>query len=87
MTPFMLFAHGQVWQVDWIATLNRNLLLDIVHRQYFDHSLPFAILTGVLIVAAIGGLPGWPACRARPARPAACWWPAPRGSSFPPACS
>ena len=53
MTPFLLFAHGQVWQVDWIATLNRNLFLDVVHRQYFDHSVPFAILAGVIVVAAI----------------------------------
>ncbi len=65
MTPFLLFAHGQVWQVDWIATLNRNLFLDVVHRQYFDHSVPFAILAGVIIVAAIlmglarlAGVPG-----------------------------
>ena len=53
MTPFLLFAHGQVWQVNWIATLNRNLFLDVVHRQYFDHSVPFAILAGVIVVAAI----------------------------------
>jgi len=53
MTPFMLFAHGQVWQVGWISGLNRNLFLDVVHRQYFDHSVPFAILAGVTMAAAI----------------------------------
>ncbi|WP_086085308.1 MULTISPECIES: mannosyltransferase [Mycobacterium] len=53
MTPFVLFAHGQVWQVGWISGLNRNLFLDVVHRQYFDHSVAFAILAGVLVVAAI----------------------------------
>jgi mannosyltransferase len=62
MTPFMLFAHGQVWQVNWIATLNRNLFLDVVHRQYFDHSVPFAILAGVIVAAAavarLAGVPG-----------------------------
>lgn len=52
MTPFVLFAHRQVWQVGWISGLNRSLLLDVVHRQYFDHSVPFAILTGLVIVAA-----------------------------------
>lgn len=52
MTPFMLFAHKQVWQVGWINGLNRNLFLDVVHRQYFDHSVPFAILAGVLVLAA-----------------------------------
>ncbi|KAA8969724.1 hypothetical protein [Mycobacterium sp.] len=53
MTPFMVLAHRQVWQVKWISTLRRSLFLDVVHRQYFDHSVPFAILTGVLVVAAI----------------------------------
>ncbi|CAM4066441.1 putative membrane protein [Mycobacterium basiliense] len=52
MTPFVLFAHGQIWQVGWISGLNRNLLLDVMHRQYFDHSVPFAILAGVIVVAA-----------------------------------
>jgi mannosyltransferase len=62
MTPFVMFAHNQVFQVAWISGLNRNLILDVVHRQYFDHSVPFAILAGVLIVAAIAarlaGAPG-----------------------------
>ncbi|OBF21857.1 hypothetical protein A5725_13060 [Mycobacterium kubicae] len=53
MTPFALFAHGQVWQVGWIGGLTRNLFLDVVHRQYFDHSVPFAILAGVAVVAAV----------------------------------
>ncbi|MCV7260901.1 glycosyltransferase family 39 protein [Mycobacterium shimoidei] len=53
MTPFFVFAHQQVWQVGWISTLRRNLFLDVVHRQYFDHSVPFAILSGLTIVAAI----------------------------------
>lgn len=53
MTPFVLFAHGQVWQVGWISGLDRNLFLDVVHRQYFDHSVPFAILAGVVVGAAI----------------------------------
>ncbi|ORA80479.1 hypothetical protein K3U93_11265 [Mycobacterium malmoense] len=53
MTPFILFAHGQVWQVSWIGTLTRNVYLDVLHRQYFDHSVPFAILAGVIVVAAV----------------------------------
>lgn len=60
MTPFMLLAHKQVWQVGWINGLNRNLFLDVVHRQYFDHSVAFAISSGVLVLAAIGmRLAGW----------------------------
>jgi mannosyltransferase len=62
MAPFLLFAHGQAFQVAWIAGLHRNLFLDVVNRQYFDHSVPFAILAGVIVVAAIAvhlaGAPG-----------------------------
>ncbi len=77
MTPFLLFAHGQVWQVNWIGTLNRNLFLDVVHRQYFDHSIAFAILAGVIVVAAIvarlAGAPG-PAGGTRPLLLACAAW-------------
>ncbi|WP_186243008.1 mannosyltransferase [Mycobacterium simulans] len=53
ITPFVVFAHKQVWQVGWISGLTRNLFLDVVHRQYFDHSVPFAILAGVTVVTAV----------------------------------
>jgi mannosyltransferase len=53
MTPFLVFAHGQVWQVNWIFPVSWHYAFDIVLRQYFDHSVPFAILTAVLIVAAV----------------------------------
>ena len=52
MTPFMVFAHNQVWQVNWIYPVSWHYAFDIILRQYFDHSVPFAILTGVLIAAA-----------------------------------
>lgn len=53
MTPFLLFAHGQVFQVDWIRGLTRSVFLDVVHRQYFDYSVPFAVMTAVTVVAAL----------------------------------
>ncbi len=53
MTPFILFAHGQVFQVNWLFPVSWHYAFDITLRQYFDHSVPFAILTAVLIVAAI----------------------------------
>jgi mannosyltransferase len=53
MTPFMVFAHGQVGQVNWIYPVSWHYAFDIILRQYFDHSVPFAILTAVLIVAAV----------------------------------
>jgi mannosyltransferase len=53
MTPFIMFAHGQVFQVNWIFPVSWHYAFDIILRQYFDHSVPFAVLTGVLMVAAI----------------------------------
>jgi mannosyltransferase len=52
MTPFVVFAHGQVGQVNWIYPVSWHYAFDIILRQYFDHSVPFAVLTAVLIVAA-----------------------------------
>ncbi len=53
MTPFIVFAHNQVWQVNWIYPVSWHYAFDIILRQYFDHSVPFAVLTAVLIVAAV----------------------------------
>ncbi|MBV8788983.1 MAG: glycosyltransferase family 39 protein [Mycobacterium sp.] len=53
MTPYIVFAHGQVGQVNWIYPVSWHYAFDIVQRQYFDHSVAFAVLSGVLIVAAI----------------------------------
>lgn len=52
VTPFIVFAHGQVYQVNWLFPVSWHYAFDIILRQYFDHSVPFAILTGVLILAA-----------------------------------
>lgn len=62
MMPFILFAHHQVWQVNWIYPVSWHYAFDIILRQYFDHSVAFAIASGVLIVAAVAtrlaGVPG-----------------------------
>ncbi|ORA20646.1 glycosyltransferase family 39 protein [Mycobacterium arosiense] len=62
MTPFIVFAHKQVWQVNWIYPVSWHYAFDIILRQYFDHSVAFAIASAVLIVAAIAtrlaGVPG-----------------------------
>lgn len=52
VAPFLLFAHGQVFQVNWISPVSWHYAFDIVLRQYFDHSVPFAVLTAVLVVSA-----------------------------------
>ncbi|MGH3532007.1 MAG: glycosyltransferase family 39 protein [Mycobacterium sp.] len=53
MTPFMVFAHGQVFQVAWISPLDWHSVIDVAQHQYFDNSVPFALLAGVVIVVAI----------------------------------
>jgi mannosyltransferase len=53
MTPFMLFAHGQSFQVAWISRLKWHTILDVVQHQYFDNSVPFAILAALIFVAAL----------------------------------
>ena len=52
MTPFMLFAHGQVFQVAWISRLNWHNVIDVAQHQYFENSVPFGILAGLVIVGA-----------------------------------
>jgi mannosyltransferase len=52
MTPFMLFAHGQRFQVAWISRLNWHNAIDVVQHQFFDNSVPFPILAAVILVAA-----------------------------------
>jgi mannosyltransferase len=63
MTPFMLFAHGQSFQVAWISPVNWDNVIDVAQHQYFDNSdytfrppiwqVPFAILAAVIIFAAL----------------------------------
>lgn len=53
MMPFIVFAHGQVGQVNWIYPVSWHYAFDIILRQYFDHSVPFAVLTAVTVVAAV----------------------------------
>jgi mannosyltransferase len=53
MTPLMLFAHGQRIQVAWISRLNWHNVIDVLQHQYFDNSVPFAILVALIFVAAL----------------------------------
>jgi mannosyltransferase len=53
LTPFMVFAHGQIFQVGWISALNWHNVIDVTQHQYFDNSVPFAVLAGVVILVAI----------------------------------
>ena len=53
MTPFMLFAHGQRFQVAWISRLNWHNAIDVLQHQFFDNSVPFAILAAVILLVAL----------------------------------
>jgi mannosyltransferase len=53
LTPLMLFASGQSFQVAWIHSLTWNSLVDVSLHQYFDNSVPFALVTALIFVAAL----------------------------------
>ncbi|TGD88535.1 hypothetical protein BayCH28_12515 [Mycolicibacterium sp. CH28] len=53
VTPFLLFAQTQLFQVGWISPLGSQTIGKILQEQYFDHSLLFAVLTGVVLAAAL----------------------------------
>ena len=59
VTPFLLFTQTQLFQVGWISPLNSATVGKILREQYFDHALPVAVLSGLLIVAVL-------LCRPRP---------------------
>jgi mannosyltransferase len=48
MTPLMLYAHGQSFAVAWILRLKWHNVLDVVQHQYFDNSVPFAIVAALI---------------------------------------
>ena len=53
MAPFMVFAHGQRFQVGWISRLSWHSVIDVLQHQFFDNSVPFGILTAVILLAAL----------------------------------
>src|SRR5699024_8953235 len=65
MTPFLLFSQTQIAQVGWISPLNWHTVAEIAQQQYFDKSAPFAVLAGVVIVAAAAAR--WAGARRPPA--------------------
>ena len=50
--PFISFAHGQIFQVGWISPIGWHTIIDIAVDQYFDDSLPFAIVVGLVLATA-----------------------------------
>jgi mannosyltransferase len=52
LAPFLWFSQRQIWQVAWIDPLNWHTVIEIAQQQFFDKSVPFAILSWLLIAAA-----------------------------------
>jgi mannosyltransferase len=52
VTPFLVFVHGQIFQIGWISPLSWKTIRDVWVGQYFDYGVLFAIAAGMLIAAA-----------------------------------
>jgi mannosyltransferase len=53
VTPFLLFAHGQMAQVGWISSLGAHTVGEVARAQYFDQSLAFTVLAAMVLAAAL----------------------------------
>jgi mannosyltransferase len=53
VAPFLAFCRTQTAQVRWISPLHAGTVVDIVQEQYFDHSVAFAVLAGVVLLAPL----------------------------------
>jgi mannosyltransferase len=53
MTPFLALTAGQVHQISWIAPIGHRTLEDVAVQQYFERSPPFAVLSALLVAAAV----------------------------------
>ena len=53
LAPFAIEVVGQVQQIKWIAPIGRRTIEDVLVQQYFERSPPFAVLSALVVVAAI----------------------------------
>ena len=53
LTPFVVAAIGQAHQISWIAPIGRRTIEDVTIQQYFERSPPFALLSALVVAAAI----------------------------------
>jgi mannosyltransferase len=59
LTPFLLFCRTQIAQVRWISPVRPVSLVEIVQQQYFDHSVAFAVLAGMVLLAPLATRRPW----------------------------
>ncbi len=53
LAPFVIEVVGQVQQIKWIAPIGHRTIEDVLIQQYFERCPPFAVLSALVIVAAI----------------------------------
>src|ERR1700738_2471366 len=53
LAPFVIEVVGQVQQIKWIAPIGHRTIEDVVVQQYFERSPPFAVLSALVVGAAI----------------------------------
>ena len=53
LAPFVFEVVGQVQQIKWIAPIGHRTIEDVVVQQYFERSPPFAVLSALVVAAAI----------------------------------
>jgi mannosyltransferase len=53
VTPFLLFCRTQIAQVRWISPLGWHTWTEVAKEQYFDHSVPFAVLAGIVLAVPL----------------------------------
>ena len=53
VTPFIVTAVGQAHQISWISPIGRRTIEDVTIQQYFERSPPFALLSALVLAAAI----------------------------------
>jgi mannosyltransferase len=53
VAPFLVEAAGQVHQISWVAPIGHRTIEDVAIQQYFERSPPFAVLSALVVVAAI----------------------------------
>lgn len=53
LLPFLMTVAGQAHQISWVAPIGHRTIEDVVMQQYFERCPPFAVLSALLIGAAI----------------------------------
>jgi mannosyltransferase len=53
LTPFIVTAVGQTHQISWIGPIGRRTIEDVTIQQYFERDPPFALLSTLVVAAAI----------------------------------